>query len=185
MEGTTYNYIKHAQRRFDRAEVKLAALKNAAWQLHRPEQSEEKLFVVEELILEWALHIRQMFVFIDKAIKSVEATPELGEWHEDVKSWWAHIETDSNHKYFKWVRNHGFKEGVVVIREEWLDDPDLGQLGYFALAGGPMDGDPFIARSQQYMDWAYNEVLSEARIKLFNHFREEMAAEFATRRSLL
>lgn len=175
MNRSTYHHIKHARVVFRRADRRLDLLRGELAHLHSRNDSEEKLERVDELLTEWLLYIRQVFVALTKAARAVGM-------EQRFKDWWNALDFDPELNFFRDARNDGFKNGDVVIREEWLDDPDHGELGYFVLAGnGELDGEPVLAHCHEFTEWTY-QVMCDASEKLFDRFRDE-ALEEASQRS--
>ncbi len=82
--------------------------------------------------------------------------------------WWSSIGHNAIHAFFRTSRNEALKDVADLIVESPLR-LDFGHtLAFFAFDRGRFEGEPLVARCQQYTEWLYDACLAPAREHLWD-----------------
>jgi hypothetical protein len=155
-DDSVWENLCNASTAFRRAEAELTPLNKATYVLHQntPWNVSSRQFEVSRLYTTFLAHASVVTVCVNQAVKAARGPIE-------VSAWWASLRDNEVHAFFKRERDRALKQ----VSEETLASRMIvadGNLGYWAFAEGPYAGDPVVPRCMQYMDWLYDNVITEA-----------------------
>lgn len=148
----------------DRARRDLRRLDDVTFVLPDLEGARRRADEVQHFYANWLVWARMVGVAIDSAGRAAGRP-------DGFKRWWASVGDDPAHAFFKASRNEALKEVADLVAEAPLR-LDTGETRvFFAFDGSPFDGQPLVARCQQYTEWLYDVCLAPAREQLWDYGR--------------
>jgi hypothetical protein len=170
VEQPVWEWLEDARQKLDFAEAELKDLDRLTFALDGPVGTEARARDVIRTYVSWLVFVRQACASINEAGREAGRPSQFSHW-------WAGLNTDPTHAYFRAERNAALKgrEEVVLVRR--IEDVRMTPVGYWAFARGPHALEPLVPRCQLYCDWLYESALVPARVHLFDWtLRERITA---------